>query len=124
MATSPITGGIRPVTPTSLNSGIVLSIAEARQIAEALVTMQEVAGRVGVHLIDRLDALDGDADLEATDAEDDFAEREQQPWHGPGCEIADGDCGVDDGFEDEDEREEDPGYYDSPGRIGGGGSGD
>ena len=52
--------------------------------------------------IDRLDALDGDPDLEATDAEDDFAAWPARPWHGPGCEISDpGGC-EHDGSEPED----------------------
>lgn len=87
MATNFNTGEIRPVTP--LGAGIVLSVMEARQIAEALVTIQQVAGRVGLHLIDKLDVLDGDPDLETEGVEDDFTAHPARPWHGPGCPLAD-----------------------------------
>lgn len=59
MATKTITGGIRPVTPSNNiahhGAGIVLSIGEARQIAEALISFQQLADAVGLHLIGKLE---------------------------------------------------------------------
>ncbi|MEL7690529.1 hypothetical protein [Citromicrobium bathyomarinum] len=82
----------------------------------------DAIGKAVEALVLLLDAMSGDPDLEATDAEDDFVKREPQPWHGPGCTISDPDEGVDDGRELEDERE--PDETDAPIPIPGGGSGD
>ena len=100
MATFPNTGGFRPVTPSNLRAGIVLSVEEASRIAEALVTIQQVAARVGINLIDRLDVLEGDSDLEGEWSEDEISST--PTWitlaDGPGCQIADagGQCDEDD----------------------------
>lgn len=97
MASNANMGGFRPVTPspgiTPLQAGIVLSASEARKIAEALVTIQQVAGRVGIHLIDKLDVLDGDSDFEGECSEDEISRCTDHglpiPNDGPGCKIAD-----------------------------------
>jgi hypothetical protein len=81
----------------------------------------ELSAAIAV-LVELLDIWDGDADLERTDAEDDFTERQSKRWHGPGCMIADPDKCVDDEGEGIDEREPDEG--DAPIPISGGGSGD
>jgi hypothetical protein len=47
-------------------------------------------------LIARLDALDGDLDLEEVGAEDDFSPHRPGILRGPGCPIADPDSAVDD----------------------------
>lgn len=122
MATNPNTGGIRPVTPSHtavpLRAGLVLSVEEATRIAEALVTIQQVAGRVGIHLIDKLDVMEGDPDLEDADADeedDPSGQYDEDAWttfiragdmfdSGPGCPIADpGGC-------EHDGREHDDGF--------------
>jgi hypothetical protein len=72
-----------------LRAGIVLSTTEARKIAEALVTIQQVAGRVGIHLIDKLDVMEGDPDLETERLEDDFTPMPAGIDYGPGCPVAD-----------------------------------
>lgn len=46
--------------------------------------------------IAKLDALDGDTDLEETGAEDDFSPHPFGTLSGPGCPLADPDEGVDD----------------------------
>lgn len=81
----------------------------------------QIASAVEV-LVNLLDVLDGDPDLERTDAEDDFTSYPQRDWHGPGCVIADPDECVDDKGEGIDEREDDPSEVDWPGHIPGGGT--
>jgi hypothetical protein len=63
-------------------------------------------------LIDRLDEIDGDADLEPTGDEDDMSEAEDDHglgnhsvprWTGPGCPISDPDMGAEDYAFDPDE---------------------
>ena len=77
-------------------------------------------------LVNLIDVLDGDADAEdATNVEDDFTLTEHAAkGDGPGCIYSDPDKCVDDDGEAIDEREADPGEFDFPGRIAGGGSGD
>lgn len=77
--------------------------------------------------IAELDAIDGDPDIEptgdeldGTGGEDDFC---CHSYDGPGCPIADPDCGADDNCCDDDEMDLDEGYFDHPGFIPGGGSG-
>ena len=114
MTTHPHKDVFRSVTPI----GILLPLKEARKIAEILTTIQQVAGSIGLDLIERLDALDGDADLEgepielngdeldATGAEDEMAPG--VAWsndQGPGCPISDpGGC-EHDGREEEHDME-------------------
>lgn len=106
MATSPNTGGFRPVTPAPLRAGIVLSADEARRICEALVTVQRTAGYFAASLIDRLDVLDGDPDLEDSDEDGACDEDEISTMlalgegDGPGCLISDPDSGADDNGEE------------------------
>ena len=75
----------------------------------------QLAGFIAV-AIDLLDFADGDTDLEETDTEDAFA----LSWiargydTGPGCVISDIDKGVDDGGEDDDEREARDFYFKRP----------
>lgn len=85
-----------------------------------------MAGSIGLDLIERLDAIDGDPDLEGECSEDEISRCDDygKPvrYSGPGCEISDPDKGVDDDGEAIDEREPDEG--DAPIPIRGSGSGD
>lgn len=49
---------------------------------------QELGNAIEV-LVALLDLEDDDPEAEITEAEDDFADHGQQPWHGPGCEVSD-----------------------------------
>lgn len=62
--------------------------------------------------IDLMDLADGDPDIEnATDAEDEGITAAALAFtDGPGCMVSDPDYGVDDGCEDEDEREHEVGF--------------
>ena len=96
MATNTLTGGIRPVT---LPNQFPPMPAVARILAR--FTREELHGFIAV-AIDLADTMDGDADLEATEAEDDFAPRLARRCDGPGCNIADPDYGADDEGEETD----------------------
>ena len=76
-------------------------------------------------LVNLLDVLEDDPDLERTEAEDDFVNRPQRPWHGPGCEISDPSEDDDHAGGNIDDEPHDPqGDYDSGDPIRGGGSGE
>lgn len=76
---------------SALPSAALIESAIRRLSRDALADLCE-------QLIDRLDRIDGDSDLEETDAEDSFAlsRRAQRHGHGAGCIIADPDEAVDD----------------------------
>lgn len=107
------------------NSAIPITRQSAERMVHWLRDTERTCGLIASAFVERFDLDDGDADLEVDRIEDDFVPTPvfAQLNTGPGCEISDPDEGVDDQGEAIDEREPDPGEYDSGEPIPGGGSG-
>ena len=76
------------ITPLS-NSAVPIARDEAEALAELFADLQRQSGAALLLLTNRMDALDGDPDLETCRTEDDFTPMPPEIDYGPGCTVSD-----------------------------------